>query len=282
MDWSKAKTILIVCFVIINIILFYYIYTTKDDTNLIVEDKLINESIKLLDNKNINIEANIPKEIPGLKSLIVEFENRSIKGLDIKFFRGRANIYKTDNNEEILEYDNEKIIYKKNNMLTYINENISDLESKKVEKEEALKISNDFLTQKGFNLDDMKNVYTKEINNKCEVYYSKVFKDRFVENAYTKVVVSSQGVEYLERVWLNVLKEGELPIHMESAPKAILELLGNPKAYNSTILSIDLCYFFDLEEDTNLSENINVKKGKAMPTWRVLLDDGTIIVLDNN
>ncbi|GIP40604.1 hypothetical protein J31TS4_38840 [Paenibacillus sp. J31TS4] len=75
MDWGKAKSILILSFLFLNLLLGYQLWTTyyeqthaETDTTLIVE-----ETNKLLSEKRIQLQADVPKDMPKLRSFTVRF-----------------------------------------------------------------------------------------------------------------------------------------------------------------------------------------------------------------
>lgn len=80
MDWGRAKTILILSFLFLNIMLGYQLWTTRwgqtgteSDTAFIIE-----ETSKLLASKNIQLKVEeVPKDAPKLKSFTVQFDEAS-------------------------------------------------------------------------------------------------------------------------------------------------------------------------------------------------------------
>jgi regulatory protein YycI of two-component signal transduction system YycFG len=76
MDWSRAKTILILSFLLLNMMLGYELWAgqwglrlTKSETTIIVE-----ELKRIMSSKNIRLEAEIPTEMPKLKELDVSVD----------------------------------------------------------------------------------------------------------------------------------------------------------------------------------------------------------------
>lgn len=76
MDWGRAKTILILSFLSLNLILGYQLWASRADqwdstTGLTGSAE---ELDKLLQAKNIHIQEEIPKEVPRLKGFTVQFD----------------------------------------------------------------------------------------------------------------------------------------------------------------------------------------------------------------
>lgn len=281
MDWSKAKNILIIAFIIMNILLGYNLYMNKQIDEKLVSEELIESTMRLLNEKGIGIKTEIPRTIEGVPSLTVDYENSDINSLNNQFFEGRGEIYKVDRDSIKVSYEEEEVLYKENKKLIYKSNKIEAESGKTPEElEVAIKIAKDFIRDRGFEVLDMKLTHSSIEDESYNLIFSKIYNDIYVEDSYTRFVIDSSGVREMERVWLRVVKEGENPIYPESAPKALLELITREEAYNKNIVDINLCYYFNLD-DSEFGEDLDVRKGRAMPTWRIQLDDGQKIIVDN-
>jgi len=78
MDWSKAKSVLIIAFVITNIFLLHAISENNNvyDSYHIVEDHFANDVKSRLLEKGIKIDVDIPQNIQSLPLLNIEYEKR--------------------------------------------------------------------------------------------------------------------------------------------------------------------------------------------------------------
>jgi regulatory protein YycI of two-component signal transduction system YycFG len=78
MDWGRAKMILILSFFLLNIVLGYQLWTTRSD--LLEFDantaSAAEEIQRLIKSKNIQISAELPKEAPRLKEIVVRFDEK--------------------------------------------------------------------------------------------------------------------------------------------------------------------------------------------------------------
>ncbi|MFE5322327.1 two-component system regulatory protein YycI [Paenibacillus sp. NPDC056579] len=78
MDWSRAKTILILSFFLLNLVLGYQLWTTRSD--LLEFDastaSAAEELQRLIKSKNIQISAELPTEVPRLKEIVVQFDEK--------------------------------------------------------------------------------------------------------------------------------------------------------------------------------------------------------------
>lgn len=71
MDWGRAKSVLIVSFLLLNILLGFQLYNSRWDKTASQNSAVIQEeTLKLLDSRNIRIEVKkVPKDTPKLRSV---------------------------------------------------------------------------------------------------------------------------------------------------------------------------------------------------------------------
>jgi regulatory protein YycI of two-component signal transduction system YycFG len=76
MDWGRAKTILILSFLFLNMILGYQLWNGKSKSTELTSDTsvLMEELNQVLRSKNIRIAHDVPKEVPKLKEITVKFD----------------------------------------------------------------------------------------------------------------------------------------------------------------------------------------------------------------
>jgi regulatory protein YycI of two-component signal transduction system YycFG len=77
MDWSRAKTILIVSFLFLNVILGYQLWNSKSKQTVLAADEeaIIADTRKLLESKNIKLAKEFPTTLPDLKVITVKFDD---------------------------------------------------------------------------------------------------------------------------------------------------------------------------------------------------------------
>ena len=280
MDWSKAKTILIVAFILTNILLGVVLFSGDKKVDSTTTQGFVEEVTKILKKKDISIGTEIPTETPKLNTLTVEYEIMDPYEINKNYFTGEGKI--ESEGQDILKIlnKNEYITITNKKRLLYENNNETE-KYKGLNEEMAKNIALEFLQDKKYNTSDMILSYIKNENNNYYLNFSKVYNDRYLEKTETNIEVDSRGVKKLERIWLNILEEGETPIYISTAPKAILSLLNMEEAYGKTIKDISLSYSFDLSEQKHIKDPKDAKKGGTVPAWRVLFEDGYKVIIDN-
>jgi len=278
MDWSKAKTILIIAFIITNLFISIVILNNRPKGEPTLSRDFISNVEQLLEEKNIHIEASIPEEIPYLNSMIVEFERANSHFLNKAYFNNKGRIQQGQGLSEIVK-GLESILIINDRLIIYENKNSSN-KYPTLNMDKAIEIAQEFLETGEFDTSDMKLTYAKEEKEVFYLEYSKVYEDTFVERAYTNFQIDKRGVKKFERLWLNVKELGDTKIYISTAPKSLLNLLGMKDIYNKTITDISLCYYFEPEKHEYIEEPGEAKQGKAVPAWRVQLEDGYKVFID--
>lgn len=280
MDWSKAKTILIVAFIITNIILGLVIFSVDKHEDATLKEDFIEEVEGLLVKKDIFVDTKISKEIPFLNTLTVEYEVLDFDSVNKDFFNGEGivdlkvkDLAKISKDKESISISNRKVLKYENNdqILIY----------KDINKDKAKDIAIKFLKDKNFDTSDMEVSFINQKEASYIVEFSKIYNERYLEIAYTLVEVDRVGVRSLERLWLDVLSEGDNPIYISTAPKSILELLSRKDVYGKTIVDISLSYYFEPTRNDYIEKPKEARRGKSIPAWRVLFDDGYKVIIDN-
>lgn len=278
MDWSKAKTILIVAFIITNILLFNVVSNKNLEVDRTLNPEFISQVRRELATNKISIDAQIPDYRPKLNTIVVAYEDFDYESLNRVFLEGKGIEKSKKENIAILEKDQEELVIKEK---SYIYKNYRDEEKyTDLSEDKAKDIARKFLNEKNFNLEDMK---LTSIRKKDEVYkikYSKIYDDRFVEETYTNILVDKTGVIEFERLWVHVKDLGEREIYIDSAPKALLYLMGNKDYAGETIKDISLCYHFNPQKNEYLRDFKDTKEGRAVPAWRIEFESGNKVVVD--
>ncbi|MDO5725152.1 MAG: two-component system regulatory protein YycI [Tissierellia bacterium] len=277
MDWSKSKNLLLIMLAAVNLMLLGTIYfenkkyEDKTKTHVFVE-----KTQSILNNYGIDLSCEIPTDQDGLNVVEVSFESIEPQKLNHDFFDSKATVV---NAGKLITYEY------KDETLSVINSKRL-LYEKEIEKtgsldaDEAIKMAEEFFESKNISTDDM-SLKVIEINNDETILkYHKLYKGRTVETSYTNVYVTNDGVSRLDRLWVNVLSESATKTYINSASKALLSLIGEENR-GKIITDIELCYYFDPEEQGYVEDITKTLKGRALPAWRIQFSDGEFLIIDN-
>ncbi|MCR3955667.1 MAG: two-component system regulatory protein YycI [Gudongella sp.] len=279
MDWSKAKTILIVALLITNIFLAYFLHGEQEVGNAVLNPEFIEETEELLGRNGIVLQSDIPTETGQLYNLTVEYEDMLPGTINDRFFASEGVINRNEGAVIEIDYGDE--------VITLINEKLMIYENPTAEAgnpidnlEQAMELAKQFLKERGYETDDMGLSYWRETENGYYLDFTKIFQDSYIELSYTVVIIEDGRIIRMERTWLNTKEIEETDYKIVPAPKAILELLSMEDASNKTITDISLSYYFDPEKQDYLDDYQQAMEGRAVPAWRVQFQDGYDVILD--
>lgn len=279
MDWSKSKNILIAALIVTNMILIGVLVTKDKVSDPTITPEFMENVRNKLKDDGIMVKAEIPDKKSNLKPLIVEYEDLNINNLykNIYGFEFKGTQENISLEEEI---DGEYISIKKGKHFYYENKN-KEIKYDITSKDEAIEIAEDFIENLSFNSDDICMSYIRKSETGYIIKYSKEFEENYVEKAYMNIEIDKRGVKSFERLWLNVLDEGDSIISINSAPKSLLSLLGRKDLDGKKIVGINLVHYFDPEEHDYAEIPKDPRKGKTIPAWRIQFEDGKVIIIDN-
>jgi regulatory protein YycI of two-component signal transduction system YycFG len=279
MDWSKAKTILIIALLITNIFLAYFLFGDQEVGNAVLDPEFLEETEELLGRNGIVLDAQVPTETQQLYNLTVEYEEMMPGTINERFFGSQGAINR--NEGAVVE------IHHGDEVITLINEKLMIYENSGAETgmpmedlDQAVDLAKGFLEKRGYGTDDMGLSYWRKTERGYYLDFTKIFQDSYIELSYTVVIIEDGRIARMERTWLNTKEMEETDYKIVPAPKAILELLSMEDASNKTITDISLSYYFDPEKQDYLDDYQQAKEGRAVPAWRVQFQDGYNVILD--
>ena len=267
MNWNKAKTILIVAFILLNTFLFYEVREANNESYEGLNDDFINHvEIKLLE-KNIHIETEVSKEIYRKPLLEVEYE--LVTEEDVVKYIGK-------NYEEVLEntlFTNEEGSYvriENNKKLIY---NIRDVnENFQITKEKAGKLVDSYVENQEINLEEYQLDLIIKKGGIYEVVYKRNYEGSKLENDYYIFVVDNLGVAGFETQRINKIEAKEGLITVTSAYESLLRLKNENPEEKFIIKRIELSYY----TDENIEEWENIVRANMDPTWKIISESGNV------
>ncbi len=268
MDWSKAKNILIIAFIVTNVFLVITI-----ERNLFQEqsiplpiDKTMEGIIHVMQEKDIHIEIDIPRTMAPMSVLEVEYETYEDDGISSLAYKGKD----TDNGPRgQFEVENGKV-------LVYTAEGSIKIGTR-IDSEKVQERAEKFLTYYGFMKNDVAHWHTDFDGETYQVVFKQKYKGTFLEDSYMKVQVTEHGdIRYFERVWLKPIKMGDSKNEIMPSTKALLKAMEklNETEGPKNIIDISVGYRFDPPNWQN------ARSGTAFPVWRIVLDEKKTIFVD--
>ncbi len=285
MDWSKAKTLLIVAFIITNIFLGYNIHSEKSRQNeiQIVDSRHLENVEQHLNDNGISLSIGIPNKVVSLPMLTVKYKNFDSDEVAKKIL-GKGYSKEIFNNDglkkEIFKGNGGELIIENNKRLAYKNK--GNRERVRIPNEEAAaKIANDFLKQHKLMKDDIipDRIYHEtgeyaEDGPAYKLVYNQTYKDKFLGQSYIHVYVNHSGVVAVEAMLLECEKIQQPHKKVIPATEALMGIMNTILQENKQPISIneiEIGYYFSPARYADWKE---VDSGTAIPSWKITIQNG--------
>jgi hypothetical protein len=273
MDWNKSYNILIIAFLIVNILLFSFIYiSNKNDINNDLKDReeFLTNVISILGQRDIKVSYKVPSEIYEAPFLELEYNiiqpNRELIEQFIGKFDGVINdeVLKYNSESESIEIEGMKEIIYYNNAL----DNSSSLSSKDVQK-----IINDFCAEKKIDLTGFTKICEYTLGNLQHVKFVEKHRGYSLENSYVEFTIKNGHVYTFAMQRVARINE-RANIKSISAAEALLRLMTFDDISNKDVMDMQICYYTKEDEDF---KNKNLISTDLI--WKVIFSDNTYVYL---
>jgi regulatory protein YycI of two-component signal transduction system YycFG len=263
MDWSRAKNLLIILFLALNVFLAAYLFMSFQNNS---SSENIANTQKILKSRGYEVKAKIP-DISQVYNLKYENEKydktfiaEKLLGINLKVINQNQEV---KNNSKTLKFTSE-------NSFTYIDKTPSksiDISTQEraqkyavgLIKELKLPISSPYF-----------DFYKTNPDKSITIKYIEKFKGKYIFDNLIEFNLSENGLKYLE---CNLVKINGFDKEKVNIIPAYQILLNNfIDGDNKVIEEIDLGYEFGID--------IGIY-GLKTPGWRIKLEDNTSIFFDN-
>lgn len=236
MDWTKAKTIIIGTLLVANIFLLY-IYLDKEKEP--AAENLIEETIALLEAKDIFLEKPLPQEGNKMPVLMVEYSN-----IDHTFVSEKISVQR-------------------------------EVEDYVASKDQDLAIADNFLAKCKIEYDTAVfwDYYQEEFEGESvtTVFYVNEYKGIRVEDSYIACRISKGRVVDLDIIWLKPVGQGQAKKSTISPSAALLDLMGKKDGDEAIqVNNIEMIYWLD----PSFPPGETAVSDTALPTWKIEYNDG--------
>lgn len=282
MDWSKAKNVLIVAFIITNILLAYVIQ--KDlpikDNFQINNDKYMENVENYLLDRGIEVDLDIPNKNMTLPILMVRYKTFDMEEVAQTFLGKNYNIIDKDiyksGNKKLERVSNKKFIYTDSSRVQG---------NYPLDEDKVVEISKKFLKDHKLLAEDLElqQIYLgpmKEYGVQAlyKLVYNQVYKGQFLAESYINVYIKHKQVVGLEVMLLEYEKTQGEKKKIIPATEALLRkmndiLTDNVEEDKIVISDIELGYYFNTS-GINLTNWDTIASGTAFPSWKIVLANG--------
>ena len=236
MDWTKAKSILIAALIVTNLVLiFTYLNQNKSfDSN---EKEMQKVTVKLLKERNIYLETEIPSEHKKMPKLTVRYDKMDEKVV----------------NEQLKKQ--------------------KGLPANQRTKENIIGMTEEFIEKCGLMTDNVTFDSYKEEGNTAEISYKNCINDIAIEDSYITCTVEDGKITAFKRFWLKPVETGETKKDVITATAALIKFMsenkGSEKIY---VKELSLVYWVD----SSSFETESPVTDTAFPAWKISYNDDKI------
>jgi regulatory protein YycI of two-component signal transduction system YycFG len=208
MDWTKAKTILIVALLVTNLVLAgaYLFQNIKFDDEAEMQDA----TIKLLAAKNIYLDTKIPEEQPKMPKLTVQFDT----------------INEDDVNELI--------------------ESQTPLADAELSDEKLIAVTTQFIKDCGLMTDNVTFQSIERLDDEIKVTYKNYIENVAIEESYILCTLKDGKITEFRRFWLDPVEMSTSEKEVIPAAAALIKFMSeNAGAEPIYIQNISLVFWLD-------------------------------------
>lgn len=243
MDWIRAKNIIMITLIIVNVLLRGLIFYSKgEEYNL--SKKQVDAITTVLLNNNIVLDTKVIESFKPKKKMILsnyEFDNKYIASI---FF----DMQKEDVKEE-LDPEHKYIFYSKTKNLSISTDGFSfntneatidDKTDNKIDKDKSQKLCDEVIKKLGseFNNFKLNRIFTFDEEDKIWFYYKDTYKGEIIDGNVIKFEVLYNNISNIEVTYLKPIGFDDLPPReIFSCDQALL--LINQKKYEDEIKQDD-------------------------------------------
>jgi regulatory protein YycI of two-component signal transduction system YycFG len=234
MDWTKAKSILIVALLVTNLVLIttYFLQngSQKDD-----DKEMQNATVKLLEQKNIFVNTDIPQEHPRMAKLTVRYDKMNETTVKEQLAAQKALTDPAPTDDELISMTSEFI--RKCNLMT---ENVTF----------------GSLDRTGADI---------------LVTYKNYIKGIAIEDSYIICTVRDGKIVDFKRYWLNPVETGSMEKEVIPAGAALIKFMGENTAKEKIYVEgITLVYWLD----SSAFDAESPVTDTAFPAWKITYNNG--------
>ena len=270
MKWNKAKSILIVFFIIIDALLLAYITADKINSKKI-EEEIADTAIEILSKNNISVDKKIITDAAKNKSLKPVYARNIVDDYSefAKKVLGEGAHYKSKNcfASEIgkITFDGDYFEAERtaSGALCNITEKSDDYE----------KIALQCLSSMGASVSNLKGI-TNRNNNEISVSFKKRINKLEVFGAGMRFDFDADGLKKISGNWYNEQAPGDDLLELKSPSGALIEYMNQRDNSRRTVISNISLGFASLESKT-YHESILLT-----PVWAIIEDGGKEVYIN--
>ncbi|AVM67174.1 hypothetical protein C3V37_04720 [Peptostreptococcaceae bacterium oral taxon 929] len=274
MNWNKAKSILLVCFLIIDaVLLSMYMKKNKDGGSLSISK---DDAIEILKAQEININEKELKKGGEYKGYILKYYDFDLDKINKNFFNGEAEL--DDRYDlKLLTKDEKSVSLSQGTLFSYMDASEEE-KYPDMSMDKAIELANDFMREKELMIRGMvfDGAYLDE--DSYQVHFAVKHDDIYLENSFINFTIDKRGVRRVDAMCLEYINTEDELFTLADVKDKILSIIDKPEVKGKTIDKVDMCYYLDQVTLDQASE-LKITRLRAVPHWRITFSDGYKMIL---
>lgn len=226
MNWNKAKSILLVCFLIIDaVLLTMYVKKTKEDGESLSITK--SDAIGILKNQDIKINEEELKKGGEYKGYILKYYDFNLDKINQNFFNGEAEL--DDRYDlKILTKDEKSVSLSQGTLFSYMDAS-EEVKYPNIDMDKAIQLANEFLKEKEILIRGMvfDGAYMDE--GSYQVHYAVKHDDIYLENSFINFTIDKRGVRRVDAMCLEYINTEDEVFALDDVKDKILSIIDKPE-----------------------------------------------------
>ena len=269
MNWSKAKTILIVLFLAANLFLLVNIINSAHKSDAIMPE-IMASAVDILKNNGITVDKGL---IPQKNTTVPYAEAENAVSDYLEFSEKLLGGNVTDRGEDTYTSNSGSIKFSGD----YFSYKAADSNEKSsaITQKEAITIASQFLKNCGIDVSSAKSAVQQGIGNYIVTFSNRINSLPFFTSSVTLNVQGSR-VAAMDGCWFNKTPKSGTASTLKSVTGVLIDFISLPERTQGQIEISDLSLGYYIP-DTNTYHKSLV----LIPAWQISLTDGTSYCIDS-
>lgn len=236
MDWTKAKTILIVALVVTNLVLIatYFAQNSRFEND---EKEMEAVTIRLLEEKNIFVETDIPEERPRMAKLTVRYDTLDEDAVN-KQMAGQI-----------------------------------PLPPEEQTPENYVAMAEEFIEKCGLMTENVTFDSIKQSQDEIRVIFKNYIGGIAIEDSHITCTIKDGRITAFDRYWLNPVEVNDTEMEVTTAVAALIRFMSETTEEEKIhVEDITLVYWLD----SSVFDAESPVTDTAFPAWRITYNQGKV------
>ncbi len=291
MEWSRAKNILILTFLALNLFLGYSIWEEfyMHFPSRVVSQREVEQARDNLDSVNLELKASFSRQTFSMSFLTVSNRIQDQETLTAGLLDPELSIQLETEEEgrvSVYQQSSKKLSLWENGRISFLQEfpqepqepeapgEIENFEESQLDESAAVSLAEEALRDVQLFPPDarLEEVYCLEEDRYLATYHQ-VYKNHSLYGGYLNVWITPRGIQQLEMYWLDPQGFSGQEISTISAAAALSRLADtlSPSSERQAVESVNLGYY---------SQAFDAQKWDMVPVWRIRLSNGRVYYIN--